>query len=452
MSSAQEIWQAALGELQLQVSKSNYRTWFKGARGVACEGDTFVVGVPDAFVAEYLEKNQRSLIEKTLIGLTNRSISVRFRVDTTQPGPADIASRQPRAASAPDPGALNSKYTFESFIVGSCNRLAHAAAIDAAQSPGQNYNPLFIYGGSGLGKTHLLQAIGRMALARNERVLYVSGEQFTNDFISAIRERNTDGFRNKYRRVDLLLLDDIHFLSGKERTEESFFHTFNELHNANRQMVITSDRPPKSIPLLEDRMRSRFEWGLAVGIQPPDFETRLAILRDKVKQTKIDIPVAILEIIARHIESNIRALEGGLNRVISFVRLTRAPLTPELAAKALKDISGGGVRSVNATSELVINTVATSFQLAPEALTGRSRTKEVAQARQIAMYLLKQQNHCSLSEIGAALGGRNPSTVSHACEKIAVDIKDSPLLKRQVDSIKKGLSPKRRRQVSKNRL
>lgn len=199
-------------------------------------------------------------------------------------------------------------------------------------------------------------------------------------------------------------------------------------------------------------MRSRFEWGLAVSIQPPDFETRLAILRDKANQAKIDIPVAILEIIARHIESNIRALEGGLNRVISFTRLTRAPLTPELAAKALKDISGGGVKSFSAASELVINTVATSFQLAPEALTGRSRTKEVAQARQIAMYLLKQQNHCSLSEIGAALGGRNPSTVSHACEKIAVDIKDSPLLKRQVDSIKKGLFPKRRRQALKSRL
>ena len=440
MRSAQEIWEAALGELQLQVNKPNYHTWFKGAKGLAYQGDQFTIGVPNAFVAEYLNKNQRSLIEKTLIGLTGGNITIHFRVSSAQPDfSAGYAGRGTYGTE--ETAMFNPKYTFDSFIVGGCNRLAHAAAIGAAQSPGQSYNPLFIYSGSGLGKTHLLQAIGHVTQASKVRVLYVSGEQFTNDFISAIREHKTDEFRNKYRSVDLLMIDDIHFISGKEQTEESFFHTFNELHNSNRQVVITSDRPPKSMPLLEDRLRSRFEWGLIVDIQPPDLETRLAILKAKAEQSGAEIPPDVLEFIAQQIKNNIRELEGGLNRVMAYARLLRAKVTVELAAKALRDIASKVLSGTNITPPLLIDVVASSFCLTTEDLIGRQRDKEVAQARQVAMYLLKQQNNCSLAEIGAVLGGRNPSTVSHACEKIALDIQASPLLRRKIENIKKKINP-----------
>ena len=443
MRSAQEIWEAALGELQLQVNTPNYHTWFKGAKGLAYQGDQFIIGVPNAFVAEYLDKNQRSLIEKTLIGLTGGNITIHFRVSSAQPDfSAGYAGRGTYGTE--ETAMFNPKYTFESFIVGGCNRLAHAAAIGAAQSPGQSYNPLFIYSGSGLGKTHLLQAIGHVAQARKVRVLYVSGEQFTNDFISAIREHKTDEFRNKYRSVDLLMIDDIHFISGKEQTEESFFHTFNELHNSNRQIVITSDRPPKSMPLLEDRLRSRFEWGLIVDIQPPDLETRLAILKAKAEQCGAELPPDVLEFIAQQIKKNIRELEGGLNRVIAYARLLRAKVTAELAAKALRDIASKVLSGTNITPPLLIDVVASSFCLTTEDLIGRQRDKEVAQARQVAMYLLKQQNNCSLAEIGAVLGGRNPSTVSHACEKIALDIQASPLLRRKIENIKKKINPSKK--------
>jgi chromosomal replication initiator protein len=437
MRSAQEIWEAALGELQLQVNKANYQTWFKGTKGLAYNGDQFVIGVPNAFAAEYLEKNQRSLIEKTLIGLAGGNVSLHFQLNPEPPDFSGYISRRSRTKA--DVPRFNPRYTFDSFIVGSSNRIAHAAAMSAAQSPGQSFNPLFIYGGSGLGKTHLLQAIGNMAEASNLRVLYVSGEQFTNDFITAIKERQTEEFRNKYRSVDVLMIDDIQFLSGKEQTEESFFHTFNELHNANRQIVITSDRPPKSIALLEDRLRSRLEWGLIVDIQPPDLDTRLAILQVKAEQTQAELEPEVLEFIAKQVEKNIRELEGGLNRVIAYCRLLRAKSTVELAAKALRDIAGKVSSSGEATPPALLDTVASSFRLTPEDLLGRRRDKEVAQARQVAMYLLKQLENCSLADIGTALGGRNPSTVSHACGKIAADLEANPVLRRKVEDIKKKI-------------
>ena len=446
MRSTQEIWEVALGELQLQVNKPNYRTWFKETKGLSYQDDRFVIGVPNAFVAEYLDKNQRSLIEKTLIGLTHCSIiSIHFQVDPGQQGsPTGYIDREIPPTIALATPKLNPKYTFYSFIVGSCNRLAHAAALEVAQNPGHSYNPLFIYGGAGLGKTHLLQAIGHMALASNVQVLYVSGEQFTNDFINAIREGKTDEFRNKYRSVDMLMIDDIHFISGKEQTEGSFFHTFNERHNSNRQIVISSDRPPKSMPLLEDRLRSRFEWGLTVDVQPPSLETRIAILQAKAEQTGADILPKVLEFIAQRINKNIRELEGSLNRVIAYARLLRAEITPELASQALKDIASKALEDGYITPALVIDAVANSFQLAPTDLTGRTRDKETVLARQVAMYLLRQQNNCSLAEIGLALGGRNPSTVSHACQKIAIDFQASPFLKRKVADIQKSLSQTKR--------
>ena len=430
--SAQEIWEAALGELQVQVTRSYYRTWLEKTTGLSYQENQFVIGAPNTFVAEYLEQNQRSLIEKTLIGLTQPDIKVSFRVS---PGPEPATPAVSRPGHSP-------KYTFDSFVVSESNRLAYAAAMSVAENPGRSYNPLFLYGGVGLGKTHLLQAIYQAARANDFRALYVSAEQFTNEFVTAVREKSTEEFRTKFRSVDILLIDDIQFISGKEQTEESFFHTFNELHNAHRQIVLASDRPPKSIARLGDRLCSRFEWGLIADIQPPDFDTRLAILQAKAEQEKADVPLEVLEFIANRIQENIRELEGSLHRAIAYARLFRALLTPELAARALEDIASKGAKSAPITPERVIETVAASFQLTPADLKGRKRDRLTAQARQVAMYLLKEATNCSLAQIGLELGHRDHSTVVHASRKIAVDIDNDPYLRRKVLDIEQGLNLK----------
>jgi chromosomal replication initiator protein len=440
MRSAQEIWEAALGELQLQINKPNYQTWLQGTEGIGYEDGHFYISTPNTFVAEYLEKNQRSLIEKTLIGLVKSRVVAHFQVNSIQPEPTDgYAYRETPQAIDSQTSSFNPKYTFESFVVGSSNQLAFAAAQAAAQNPGEGYNPLFIYGGSGLGKTHLLQAIGHILQAHNASVLYVSGEQFTNEFIDAIRHKRTDEFRSKYRSVDALMVDDIQFISGKEQTEESFFHTFNELHNSNRQIVVTSDKLPQSMPGMEERLRSRFEWGLTVDIQPPDMETRLAILQSKAEQVEADITPDVLELIAQQARRNIRELEGSLNRIIAYARLLRSQITPEVATRALTNINGKNASGGQVTPVKLLNAVADCFQLDPEMILGPKRDKEVAMARQVTMYLMKQQDGYSLCEIGKFVGGRNPSTVSHACEKIAQDIENSPVLKHKVIDIQSSL-------------
>ena len=434
--SAQQIWEAALGELQIQVSKANYRTWLEKTSGLSYQDNQFVVGVPNPFIAEYLDKNQRSLIEKTLIGLTHPDIKVHFQVVT--PNLPDsygglLTQVTPR---------FNPKYTFDSFIVGNCNRLAYTAALEIAKKPGHTHNPLFIYGEVGLGKTHLLHAIGHLALANQIQVLYVSAEQFTNEFINAIRDRKTEKFRNKYRRVDILLIDDIHFISGKEQTEESFLHTFNELHNANRQIVIASNRPPKFLPLLTEQLRSRFEWGLIADIQPPDFETCRAILRAKAEREGVNVAPDVVELIAHRAQQNIRELEGCLNRIIAYAKLVRALLTPELAAKALEDIASKEAKNAHLTPSLIIEAVADSFQLAPLDLKGKKRDKKTALARQIAMYLIRQETNCSLAQIGQELGGREPITVSQAYKKIAGEIANNPDLRHKLWDIQQKILAK----------
>ena len=426
--SAQEIWEAALGELQVQVTKPNYRTWLEKTVGLGYEDNQFAVGVPNTFIAEYLDQNQRSLIEKTLIGLTRPGIEVHFRVS---PGPEG----QPRPTLRP---GYNSRYTFDSFVVSNSNRLAYAAALSVAENPGRSYNPLFIYGGVGLGKTHLLHAIYHLALANDIRALYVSAEQFTNEFITAVRGKSTEQFRGKYRSVDMLLIDDIQFISGKEQTEESFFHTFNELHDANHQIVLASDRPPKSLPNMGDRLCSRFEWGLVADIQPPDFKTRLAILKAKAEQQEVEVALDVLEFIARRIQQNIRELEGSLNRAVAYARLFGAILTPELAAKAVPDISPDDNKTA-LSPEQVMKIVAERFQLTPEDLTGRKRDRNTALARQVAMYLLKEATNCSLAQIGLEFGNRDHATVIHACRKIASEIDNDPHLRRRVLDIQQGL-------------
>ncbi len=444
--SPQEIWEAALGELQFQVSKPNFRTWFSKTSGLNYEDNKFIIGVPNTFVAEYLDKNQRLLIDKVLSSITHQEVQVQFQVDTNKQNspPSYYGQEKTMAAKQASLPLFNPRYTFDSYVVGNCNKLAYTAAQSVVQNPGKSYNPLFIYGGAGLGKTHLLQAIGHAALANNINVLYVRAEEYTNQLISALREGKTEKFRNKYRSVDMLLVDDIQFFSGKTQTEENFLHSFDELYNTDRQIAITSDRPPKSIPSLQERFRSRLEWGLITDIQEPDFETRLAILQEKANQQGVDVPADVLELIALQIQQNIRALEGSLNRVIAYAKLIETMLTPELAAQALTDIMAGNEpEPAMFTPHLILEAVVNSFQLTPTDLKGRKRDKVTALARQVAMYLIRQQTDCSLVEIGQELGGRTPVTVSHAYQKIASDINDDPSLRRKLLEIQKEIYSKK---------
>ena len=438
--SAQEIWEAALGELQIQVSKPNYRTWFKKTIGLSYQGNQFVIGVPNTFAAEYLEKNQRSLIEKSLLGLTSPGVQVVFQVNGRSLNQHGTAATETTLPSAPTVYTrLNPNYVFDSFVEGNNNRLARGASLAVAQNPGHSYNPLFIYGGAGLGKTHLLHAIGQAATCNHINVICTSAEQFTNEFVSALRDKSTEEFRNKYRSIGMLLIDDIHFIGGKEQTEESFFHTFNELHNTNRQIVITSDCPPRSMPLLEERLRSRFEWGLIVDIQPPDFETRLAILHSKARLRGADIASDVLEFIARQTDSNIRVLEGSLNRVVAFARLIGEAPTVNIAATALEDIANKEPVADTITADAIVEAVAESFQMGKEELLGRRRDKDTTLARRLAMYLFRHETNYSLAQIGQVLGNRDAASVTTACKKIAGDIGASSYLKRKIRDIRRNL-------------
>jgi chromosomal replication initiator protein len=446
---AQEIWDAALGELQLQVSKANYRTWLEKTKGLSYQDRNLTLGVPNTFVAEYLDKNLRSLIEKTLIGITQADVKVSFSVDNTshtlEAKPAQQVSPMPTlpVLYSGNLTRLNPKYTFETFVVSACNRLAFAAAQGAANNPGQcNYNPLYIYGGVGLGKTHLLNAIGNTAQARGSRVLYVNAEQFTNEFVSALRERKTDDFRGKYRSVDMLLIDDIQFLGGKEQTEESFFHIFNELRDADRQIALTSNCPPHSIPLVEERLRSRLEWGLSAGIQPPDFETRLNILAQKARKEGVELSPDVLEFIAERIKQNIRELEGSLNRVVAYAQLLRAVVTPELAGEALEDIADRRPRESVHSPLVLMDAVARYFSIDIDELKSSKRDKQTTSARRIAMYFMREKTDFSLGKIGREFGGRQPITVSQAHKKISADINSNTDIRRMVMDIQQTLTQK----------
>jgi chromosomal replication initiator protein len=445
----QEIWEAALGDIQVQVSKPNYRTWFNKTVGLSYEDNQFVIGVSNTFIAEYLDKNQRSLIEKALIGFTSNSVQAVFQVNGkshNHKGACDGEQRVSFAAQSSQ-SSLKQNYVFDYFIEGSGNRLARAAALSVAQNPGRSYNPLFIYGGAGLGKTHLLHAIGHAAIANHTNVICISAEQFTNEFLTALREKNTEAFRNKFRSIGILLIDDIQFISGKAQTQESFFHTFNELHNTNRQIIVTSDCPPKSIPSLEDRLRSRFEWGLIVDVQPPDAETRLAILQSKVQQKGLNIGLDVLELIAKRAQQNIRELEGSLNRVVAFSKLFQTAPTTELAAKALEDIGSKKQTPTSITPDAILEAVASCFQLTREDLKGRKRDKETALARRVAMYLIRQETNYTLTQIAGVLGNRDAAAVTNACKKLAEDVQSNVYLKRKLQDIQRSLasSPSERR-------
>jgi chromosomal replication initiator protein len=333
---------------------------------------------------------------------------------------------------------LNPRYTFDAFIVGNSNRLAHAASLAVAEAPGESYNPLFLYGGVGLGKTHLLHAIGHQGVQTGLAVLYVSSEQFTNEIINAIRYRTTEEFRAKYRSVDILLVDDIQFIAGKESTEEEFFHTFNSLHEMSKQIVICSDRPPKAIVSLEERLRSRFEWGLIADIQPPDLETRMAILRVKADLLHYHVPDEIIAYIAGRVQNNIRELEGCLNRLMAYQQLHRTDLTLDVARAAMSSL-GNDNRESHLNSRQIAQAVAEYYHISLEAMCGKQRDKHIVMPRQIAMYLIRQETQASLLEIGQLFGGRDHSTVLHACEKIERSVNLNPSLRREIIAIREQL-------------
>jgi chromosomal replication initiator protein len=434
---AEQAWQAARGQLQVEMLKASYDTWVRDAELVTYEDGLFVIGVHNAYARDWLESRLTSTVTRLLTGIMNRTVSVRFIVwqdngeETVQKEdeidePQEFVSREPISY-------FNSRYTFENFVVGTNNRLAHAASLAVSEKPAQAYNPLFLYGGVGLGKTHLLNAIGNLSARCGLQVLYVSSEEFTNDLIQSIRSHTTQAFRDKYRRIDVLLIDDIQFIAGKESTQEEFFHTFNTLHSQEKQIVISSDRPPKALVTLEERLRSRFEWGLAADIQPPDFETRVAILRSKAERAGNFIPGEILETIARRVKSNIRELEGAYTRVVAFADLSGIPLTPQLVDSALADLIP---RRQDVQTDDIVSRVAASFGVAVDRILGRERSRDVALPRQIAMYLLREEANISLPQIGEVLGGRDHTTVMYACNKVADMLETDDRLRRQVIEIR----------------
>lgn len=437
----EHAWQATLGQLQLDMSKAAFDTWVSSAELINYDQETgcFEIGVKNAYARDWLADRLSAKISRILTGMMGRTVNTEIKVwsSTTsreqkeKPLPQ---SEQPQTFH--ENPTVNERYRFDNFVVGANNRLAHAACMAVAESPARAYNPLFLYGGVGLGKTHLLHAIGHACQPANLNVLYVSSEEFTNDLINAIRTHATPAFREKYRQVDVLLIDDIQFIAGKESTQEEFFHTFNTLHGQNKQIVISSDRSPKALITLEERLRSRFEWGLTADVQAPDVETRLAILRAKAERAGRNVAAEILELIARQVQSNIRELEGALNRVLAYSDLSGIPLTLELAHTALADFLPQGI---DLKPDDVLDAVSRSFGISNDRLLGRERTREVALPRQIVMYLLRKEGGISLPQIGELIGGRDHTTVIYACDKVNNLMETDERLRRQVLKIREQL-------------
>ncbi len=433
---AQQAWQAALGQLQMEMPKASFDTWVRNAELIRVENNKARIGVQNAYARDWLESRLAGTFARLLAGYLDSPVEVEFVVwhrdaehDTAAP------TETPSRSNGNGNGnrCLIDRYRFDNFVVGASNRMAHAACVAVAEKPAHAYNPLFLYGGVGLGKTHLLHAIGNAATEKGLQVLYVSSEDFTNELINAIRTQNTLAFRERYRSIDVLLIDDIQFIAGKESTQEEFFHTFNTLHNQEKQIVLSSDRPPKAMVTLEERLRSRFEWGLTVDIQPPDLETRIAILRSKAIRAGREVPMDILTLIARQIQSNIRELEGALTRILAFADLSNQPISEKLVEIALADL----LPQPSAVEPgAILTAVGRVFGISREKLLGRDRSREVALPRQVAMYLLRELAGLSLPQIGEVLGGRDHTTVLYACEKIADQIERDDRLRRQVLTVR----------------
>jgi chromosomal replication initiator protein len=457
---AKQVWRAALGELQVSLSPANFETWLKETAVVAVDDNRFTVAVPNGFAKDWLETRYRSLISQTLARVVGYSVQVDFEVRegvtgvltedaqqkaadgapaTAAAAPAAQVRLEPGRVGGPEGGSLNlnPRYTFRNFIVGSANRLAHAASLSVAERPGHAYNPLFLYGGVGLGKTHLMHAIGNQVLARfpRKRVVYATSEKFTNEFITSIQQGKIDDFRARYRRIDLLLIDDIQFIADKERTQEEFFHTFNAIHEDGKQIVLSSDRPPKLITTLEERLRSRFEWGLIADLTAPDLETRIAILRAKAEENGVHIGADVLEFIARKVISNISELEGALNRIVAYANMGGMPITIELAQAVLSNVLYNPKRRM-VTPERIVHAVSEYYSVELEQLKGQKRDRAIVMPRQIAMYLMRAETDVSLLRIGQELGGRDHSTVLHACDKIDKETQENEELRRDLAAVR----------------
>ncbi|SHE39991.1 chromosomal replication initiator protein DnaA [Alkalibacter saccharofermentans] len=443
----QHLWNKTLEIIEEELTQVSFETWLKRIEPLSYNENTIVLGVENDFTKGILEARYAVLIGNSLKHVTGKNVAVEFVIPSASGQNTGTSSYNGGQSNNMnnnynfiDSSNLNPKYTFDTFVIGESNRFAHAASVAVAEAPAQRYNPLFIYGGVGLGKTHLMHAIGHYALEQwsNKKVVYVSCEKFTNDFIDSIQNKNNVSFRNKYRNVDVLLIDDIQFIAGKEGTQEEFFHTFNALHEANKQIVISSDRPPKEIPTLEERLRSRFEWGLITDIQAPDLETRIAILKKKANTEKINIGNDVLVFIANKIHSNIRELEGALIRVNAFSRLTSQNISVELAAEALKDILSARTPEI-ITVDLIKEVTAKYFNIEVEDFNLKKRTKSIAYPRQVAMYLSREMTGLSLPKIGEEFGGRDHSTVIHAIDKIANEMSENFDFKNLINRIMKDI-------------
>jgi chromosomal replication initiator protein len=419
---AETLWTAISGRLRGALNEATYRTWFGEAHGVELSDDAFVLAVPNDFIREWIEGHFLGLIRAAVRDEIGQERRVQLAVDGAAAATASAERQQPpRPERLNGGGGLNPKYVFDSFVIGSSNRFAHAAALAVAEAPAQAYNPLFIYGGTGLGKTHLLQAIAQYVGAHRGdlSVRYVTSETFMNDFINSLRDKRIEGFKQRYRTYDVLLIDDIQFFEHKERIQEEFFHTFNSLYEAGRQIVISSDRPPRDIATLEARLRSRFEWGLITDIQPPDLETRIAILRKKVKLDEIHVSdEQVLTFIAGRVSTNIRELEGALTRVVAFSSLTGRPMSVDLAQDVLKDVFPQGEAAAQVSIERIQETVSDRFGLSITELISDRRSQNIVYPRQVAMYLSRELTDSSLPKIGREFGGRDHTTVIHATSKI----------------------------------
>ena len=439
---ADTLWSDVSARLREALNDTTFQTWFGEVSGAELDGDTFAVGVPNDFTREWIEGHFLDLIRAAVRDASagdsaGRELRVQLRVDEAPPPAAQPAALQPSGGSAvpasvtplplevvshrAEAVGINPKYTFDSFVIGSSNRFAHAAALAVAEAPAQAYNPLFIYGHTGLGKTHLLHAVANFVTDHGGGLTcrYVTSETFMNDFINSLRDKRIEGFKQRYRTYDVLLIDDVQFFEHKERIQEEFFHTFNSLYEAGRQIIMSSDRPPREISTLEERLRSRFEWGLITDIQPPDLETRIAILRKKVKNDQIEIAdPELLTFVASRVSTNIRELEGALTRVVAFSSLTGRPLTPDLAQDVLKDVFPQG-ESTQISIERIQELVCERFGVTHEELTGDRRSQNIVYPRQVAMYLSRELTDASLPKIGKQFGGRDHTTVIHATSKIA---------------------------------
>ncbi len=431
--SAKETWAIALGQLQLQVNRINYDTWLSDSQGINCENDVFVVSVPNTFIAEYLTKRFHSLIKKTIAIILGKDLEVQFVVQQPTVSREKPLQRDGGVSTKMKTYRFNPKYTFARFVVGDCNRLAYAAATEVSQKPSLVYNPLIIHGDTGRGKTHLLHAIGHMAIGSGLNVVYSSADQFITEFVLAVKQNDVDHFRSKFAPVNMFLFDDFQLLDNKKQTQQLFFHTFNELYHNNCQIVIAADRAPKEMSLVSNRLRSRLQCGLVTQIQPLDFGTRLAILQAKSTEKGLPIIEEILQFIAQKIQDNVYQLEGALTYLDAYTKLTGLSLTPQIVTKLLT------TNKNNDDCKVIVQTVAEYFDCSLEQLLGRKRDKETSLARQIAMYLLREKGNYSFTEISNILGNRNHATILHGYKKIANDLGVNSKLKRQISQLKQQI-------------